>query len=136
MFKQMMSEPYYALEEPKSKHMKPSLNQLKIDQHFTATFQTIKMLLISMGVEEHHITPDCNLYTDLGLDLLDHTDLIIFTEYYFGIDIDDHSANGAETIDALQRVILSKQQEQHLDSHQNGMSYKFIAAQASLVNES
>lgn len=49
----------------------------------------LKQILIEqLGVDEGEITPDANLFDDLGADSLDSVEIVMAVEEEFGIEID------------------------------------------------
>lgn len=52
----------------------------------------------SAGVTLEDITPEANLYDDLGLDSLDATELVMDLEFEFGYDIPDRDAESFRTV--------------------------------------
>lgn len=68
-------------------------------------FQRIKLILISLGIDEHLICPRCHFFNDIQLDC--HTYLLFIEqiEAYFGIDVDLNMYK-VETVDQLLAIIM------------------------------
>ena len=82
---------------------------LKPTQSLFSNYEKIKLLLVSMGIKEELIRPNSNLYSDLGFDLMDQSDLILLVERYFGIRLEEELASSIMNLSHLDRVIFEKQ---------------------------
>ncbi len=77
-------------------------------------FERIKMILMSMDVEEEHISEHRHFYDDFYFDSLSYLNLIVLIEHYFKIEIEDHLTEKIYTVSDLQTVVLSKVNTNHL----------------------
>lgn len=68
-------------------------------------FQRIKLILISLGIDEHQISPYSHLYNDIGLEFQTFHLFIARIEAYFNIDV-DVNMHKIETIDQLLNVVM------------------------------
>lgn len=68
----------------------------------------VKMILLSLNIEEERIQPHRNFYEDFDFDILMHINLILLVESYFSIFINDEEAEKITTIQELQDVIQTK----------------------------
>ncbi len=71
-------------------------------------FERIKMILMSMDVEEERISEHRHFYDDFYFDSLSYLNLIVLIEYYFGIEIEDNLAEKIYTVSELQTIVYSK----------------------------
>jgi acyl carrier protein len=75
---------------------------------YEGTFERIKMILMSMDVEEERISESRNFYDDFYFDSLSYLNLLVLIEHYFGIVIEDNLAEKINTVAELQAVVQSK----------------------------
>ena len=68
----------------------------------------VKMILLSLNVEEERIQAHRNFYEDFDFDVLTHFNLILLVESYFHISITDEEAEQSSTVEKLQKLIESK----------------------------
>ena len=68
-----------------------------------------KVIAEQLEIDPETITPDTNIYDDLGADSLDAVELVMSLEDEYGITIPDEAANDLVTVgkivDYLERVI-------------------------------
>ena len=71
-------------------------------------FERIKMILMSVGIDEDTIHENRHLYDDLYFDSLSYLDFLVLIESYFQIVIEDAIAEKIYTVHQLQTIIQSK----------------------------
>ena len=71
-------------------------------------FERIKMILMSVGINEERINENHHFYDDLYFDSLSYLDFIVLIESYFRIVIEDNIVEKIYTISDLQAIIQSK----------------------------
>lgn len=71
-------------------------------------FERIKMILMSVGINEERINENRHFYDDLYFDSLSYLDFIVLIESYFRIVIEDNIVEKIYTISDLQAIIQSK----------------------------
>lgn len=59
------------------------------------------ILVEQLGIDEGEITPDADLYDDLGADSLDGVEIVMCIEEEFGIAIDDDETEGLRRVNDL-----------------------------------
>ena len=84
------------------------LTKKMITKNTNLIFERIKMILMSMEVEEEHILENRHFYDDFYFDSLSYMNLIVLIEHYFGIEIEDNIAEKIDTVSQLQSVVYSK----------------------------
>ncbi|WP_338813122.1 acyl carrier protein [Bernardetia sp. Wsw4-3y2] len=89
-------------------HLKKQIKKISINWTSELTFERIKMILMSMDVEEEYISENRNFYEDFYFDSLSYMNLIVLIEHYFGIVIEDNLAEKIHTVAELQTVVYSK----------------------------
>lgn len=68
-----------------------------------------KLVIDHLGVESSKVTPEANFMDDLGADSLDHVEIIMEAEEFWGIEIHDDELNMPEvTIKACVDLIRVK----------------------------
>ncbi len=69
---------------------------------------TIKTHLASRGIEADTVTPQADLFNDLGLDSLDTVELTLALEEQYGIEIPDSDLEGVATVNDAIALIEKK----------------------------
>lgn len=67
-------------------------------------------IFAEMGVNPHSLTDQAHLSKDLGLDSLDITDLMVQTEFNFGIQITDQDHEKLQTYGQFKEYLFNQLQ--------------------------
>lgn len=74
------------------------------------TFDRVKeIIMVTLGCEEDAVTPDANLFEDLGADSIDMIEMAVVIEEEFGLTISNEEV---ERLTTISNVI------QYVDNHQ------------------
>jgi acyl carrier protein len=70
--------------------------------------QVTQIVAREFELDEGRVTPDSDLYDDLGLDSLDTVDLVVALEKAFGIKVEEGAARKIRTVDQLYRFVQER----------------------------
>jgi acyl carrier protein len=71
-----------------------------------STYDKVRAIAIEeLQLDEDEVTPESDLFDDLGADSLDHVELTMALEETFGIEIADEEIEGETTIGGIAKVI-------------------------------
>ena len=74
------------------------------------TFERVKEIIIqTLGCEEEDVTPEANLFDDLGADSIDVIEIGILIEEEFGVEIPNEEAERLQTINSVIQYIKNHQ---------------------------
>ena len=78
----------------------------------SGVFQGVRDVLVeNIGVDESEVTMNADLSVDLGMDSLDHVEIIMALEEKFGIVLPDEECDEIKSVEGLVNIV-SKYTEQ------------------------
>lgn len=75
---------------------------------YSTRFRLGKVIKATLGVEDHHLTPEAELKDDLGADSLDMAELAWAIDREFGSDLPIHEFEKIETVGELIAYVENK----------------------------